>query len=80
VALELDGYVQEFKIVTRSSNTQLLLDNSMGEVPLVVGSGFVIRGKPKNEQFKLIGYSVHWQHLGKTQNAYQASSSGEVGA
>lgn len=79
VSFAQDGYVREYEILTRSSDTQLLLDQSKGPIPASVGTEWVIRGSPKNEFCYILGYSIHWQALGRTQDSFKASGTGEVG-
>lgn len=80
IYFEEDGYVQGYKIISRSSDTVMVVDDSGGNNP---GAGselkWLIRGYPKDERFELIGYNVVYRYLGMTQKDFAGASSEGVG-
>lgn len=78
ISFEMDSYIREFLILTRTSNTQLLLQDSTNILVGGVLKKFQIRGIPKNESFYLLEYAIDWQHQGRTQDMYTKSQTGDL--
>jgi hypothetical protein len=68
IAFANDGYVAEFTILTRSTNT---VTYTPGTGPVNGTYAWVIRGKPKGEKMSIVNLTLHYAPLGKTQDAYK---------
>lgn len=79
IAFEVDDYIREYLITARTADVLTYSDSSNFSQP-ATGSKWVIRGYPKNEILNLINYSIHYVILGKTQDVFNKSETGEVGA
>jgi hypothetical protein len=79
VAFERDGYVQEFAISAVNSDTLTYVDTHT-LTHSAAGQNWVIRGYPKGEILSLQSYTYHYSVFGKSQQAFNKSSTGEVGA
>ena len=78
IASELDGYVKEYLITSRISDSQIAINDPLNTLPN--GSKkWVIRGFKKDETLHLLGFNVHWTNVSATQQTYQsdAASTGE---
>lgn len=77
IAFETDGYVAEWIVASRDSNTQLTVLDPGGTLPTASNKKWVLRGYPKGETLYLLGYNLHYSLLsGKTQKDY-AGDAGE---
>lgn len=74
IYFDYDGYAQGYKIITRTADT-LTLDDPNNNLPSGIRE-WEIRGIPKDEHFKLIGYVIHSAPLSKSQHPFQASDTG----
>ena len=79
ISFEADGYVQEFTITARTDDV-ITFSDVQNKTITRTGQKFVIRGYPRNEVLFLIGFTIHYEMFGKTQNVYRGSDSGEVGS
>lgn len=79
ISFSTDNYVKEYTITARTSDTVTYSDSGNTSTTSS-GTGFVIRGYPRNEVLFLIGFTVHYEIFGKTQDVYKNTSSGEVGS
>lgn len=78
IASDLDGYVKEYLIAERVSDTVLLISDPLNTLP--TGSKkWVVRGYKKDEPLHLLGFNIHWTNVSATQATYQsdAASTGE---
>lgn len=78
IATEVDGYVKEYLITSRDSNTQITVNDPANTFP--TGSKkWVIRGYKKDEPLHLLGFNIHWTNVSQTQQTYHsgAASTGE---
>ena len=72
IASEDDGYAKDFLITRRNSDTQILINDPLDELP--TGSKkWVIRGYKKGEPLHLLGFNIHWTNVSQTQTTYDAS-------
>lgn len=70
-----DNYANEYKIISRSDDTLVVLDP---ENALVSGSRkWVIKGYPKDEMLYLMGYTLHYAMFGQTQQGFDKDSLGD---
>lgn len=73
ISSENDGYVKEFLIVNRVSDTQIAINDPLNELP--TGSlKWVIRGYKKGEPLHLLGFNVHWTNVSTSQGTYDSSA------
>lgn len=78
IATEADGYVKEYLITSRDSDTQITVNDPSNDFP--TGSKkWVIRGYKKDEPLHLLGFNIHWTNVSQTQQTYHsdAASTGE---
>ena len=71
---EADGYQRGFPVTTRTADTLTLLDptNLLPNTSLK----WELKGIPKSEVFNMLGFTVHWASLSKTQSTYEMGDSG----
>lgn len=70
-----DGYVREFEVSDRISDTVIEVIDPEGLLP--TGSlDWELWGFKKDEPLKLIGYNVHWNNVSQTQNTFESGQSG----
>ena len=71
---EADGYSRPFEVIARTPDTLTLLD------PLNVLPGgslkWELKGYPKSEVFNMLGLTLHWASLSKSQSTYESGDSG----
>jgi len=74
LSTEVDGYERKFPVTVRSPDTLTVLDpaNVLPEGSLK----WEMWGYPKNEVFNLLGLTLHWASLSKTQSTYETGDSG----
>jgi len=73
LATEVDGYVKEYLIDSRISDTQISIIDPLNDFPS--GSKkWVIRGKKKGEKLQLLGFNIHWANVSQTQETYDSSA------
>ncbi len=73
IALEDDGYVAEYLVTNRISDTQVAINDPLGTLP--TGSfKWVIRGYKKDEPLHLLGFNIHWTNVSQTQQTYHSSA------
>lgn len=78
IQFEHDGYVREYKILSRTPTT-ITYEDPDDSGPTSVGPWkWIIVGKPKGEVLLLNGYVVHWAYISKSQTPYSASSAGST--
>lgn len=78
ISSEVDNYATEYLILSRVSDTQLLVSDLPNTLP--TGSKkWVIRGYKKDEPLHLLGFNIHWTNVSATQQTYHAdaASTGE---
>lgn len=77
VSFEADGYVGEYLILTRNSDTVLTFSDPLGAVTLDDASTkWVVKGKRKGDRMILVSYTLWHGGLGLTQNPYKTSKTG----
>jgi hypothetical protein len=73
--IEDDNYETAFEVLERTSDTVLTVNNFDNK--LQSGSQkFILRGKIKNEALNLIGYTLHYAPIGRTQAPYEKADGG----
>lgn len=71
---EVDGYARPFPITVRTADTLTMLDPTN---TLPQGSAkWEIKGYPKGEVFNLLGLTLHWAPLSKSQSTFETGDSG----
>lgn len=79
IAFDQDNYTREYLITARSDDVLTYQDIS-NTTTSMAASEWVLRGYPKDEILNLINYSIHYDIIGRTQNVFKNSDSGEVGS
>ena len=79
MSFAIDGYVEEYLVLTRSDTT-LTLANTTGNLTSAIGTAWVMRGYPKNEILNMISYVIQYEIYGRSQDVFKSGDSGEVGA
>jgi hypothetical protein len=75
ISFENDGYVKNFPITIRNSDTVITVEDN--DLLLINGlQKWVIRGYAKNEVLNLLSYTLHYAVLGQTQAHFETSQSG----
>jgi hypothetical protein len=76
IASEVDGYVTEYTVTARNSDTSVTVADPNNTLP--IGSiKWVLRGFQKGETLNLLGYNIHWTNVSQTQQTFELGSSGE---
>lgn len=71
---EVDGYTRKFPITGRTADTLTMLDP---QNVLPGGSlKWEIMGYPKSEVFNMLGLTLHWASLSKSQSTFETGDSG----
>ena len=70
IAFETDGYVAEWTVLTRTSNTVLTVSDPGGTLATATGKKWVMRGYPRGEKMHLLSYNIHFSILGHSQKDY----------
>ncbi len=70
-----DGYTNEFEITRQSGDTLTMADPG-GDLTSASGIKWLIKGNPKDEQFKLSGYVVPYNYFGESHKAFSAGDEG----
>jgi hypothetical protein len=74
ISSEVDGYSRQFEILSRTADTVTVLDPGNN---LPSGSNkWLMKGYQKGEILNLLGYTVHWAPISKTQQTYEAGQDG----
>ena len=79
IAFSVDNYSNEYLITAVTSDVVTYSDTD-GRSQTLVGSEFVIRGKPKGEILSLLGLVINYTVFGQTQGTFTGQGTGEVGA
>jgi len=75
IATEIDGYVKEYQVDARTSNTVLSVIDSANDLP--TGSyKWVIKGYKREEVLNLVSYNIHWVDISQTQQTFEVGQSG----
>ena len=72
IATEIDGYVKEYKVVSRDSDVQLTVLDPLNDFP-ATPQKWLLRGFKKGERLNLIGFNIHWANVSSTQETYDSS-------
>ena len=73
IASDIDGYVKEYLISLRNSDTVITVLDPLNTFP--TGSKkWVVRGYKKDETLHLLGFNVHWTNVSQTQETYDSSA------
>jgi len=71
---EVDGYTRAFPVIARTPDTLSLLDP---QNVLPGGSlRWELKGYPKSEVFNMLGLTLHWASLSKSQSTFETGDSG----
>lgn len=71
---EVDGYVRQFQVTARTADTITVLDAGNN---LPSGSNkWLLKGYEKGEILNLLGYTVHWAPISKSQQTYESGQDG----
>jgi hypothetical protein len=74
ISTEVDGYVKQYEIITRTPDTLTVLDP---QNTLPFGSlKWLMKGTKKSEILNFISYNIHWANLSKTQSTFEAGQDG----
>jgi hypothetical protein len=74
ISTESDGYVAQYLIDRRTSDSVLTILDPSSTFPNTAGLKWVIRGYKKSEPLHLLGFNVHWNNVSQTQTAYDSSA------
>lgn len=74
LAIEEDGYVTEYLILTRDSDTEITVSAPTGTFAGGGEVNWVIRGYKKGEPLHLLSYNIHWTNVSKSQATYDSSA------
>jgi hypothetical protein len=74
ISFESDGYTKQFLITDRTDDT-LTVSDASNQMPTGTQQ-WVISGYPRGEVMHLLGYTLHYAPLGKTQEAFSSSKTG----
>lgn len=81
ISFQADGYVQQFPIAARLSDSQIQITDLMSQSPQsITGEKWQINGIPLNERFQLTSYNITYSILGDEQKPYQGATSTDGGA
>jgi hypothetical protein len=73
IATEVDGYIKEYVINERISDTEISVLDPLNDFP--AGSlKWELRGYKKGEQLLLLGFNIHWANVSATQEAFDSSA------
>lgn len=75
ITFEQDGYVENFPIIERVSNTEITILDGVETIPEGSGLNFRLQGFPYNQFFYLVEYGVFFETIGPSQEPYR----GDVG-
>lgn len=77
ITLVKGAYKETFTISQRTSNTQIEVLDPLTTFPATSsGYSFYIEGYPLDENFTLLGISLHWEPLGRTQDSFNKAETG----
>lgn len=79
ISFSTDSYVREYEIIYRT-NANVLQYYDTNNFSTSGTVDWVLRGYPKGEVLSIMGYTMHFAYLGKTQQPFRSDSTGEVGA
>jgi hypothetical protein len=74
IATETDGYVKEYLISERVSDTVITVLDPLNDFPNT-SLKWEVRGKKKGEQLLLLGFNIHWANVSASQDTYDNSPS-----
>jgi hypothetical protein len=75
ITFEVDGYVQLFPVMERTSDTALVILDGAGVIAAGSDLSFRLQGFPYNQFFYLVEYGVFFETIGPSQEPYR----GDVG-
>ena len=79
ISFAVDNYTIEY-LVTAISGSVLTYSDAGGLSGTATGSGWTLRGYPKDEVFNLQNYTIYYTAMGQSQDVFNNSDTGEVGS
>jgi hypothetical protein len=73
-----DGYVKNYKILSRNSASEVTILDPDGDVAAAVGVKWVVRAYPDNNFINLVEYSFLYEVLGSSQSQFISTSGNNV--
>jgi len=73
ISFSTDTFEREYRILARTSDTVLTVEDGINSLPTTSGVSYKIMGYRKNEALRLLSYSLIYSLIGATQTPYRAS-------
>ena len=79
ISFDDDNFTVEYLITgLNTANDTLTFIDSFNSSVNDTAADWVIRGKPKGQKFELISFTLRYAYVGRTQNVYRFSQTGEI--
>ena len=77
LSFEADNYVRQYLVTSTTVDTAIVNDPT-SDLPDGAGIKWLLKGKPKEERFDLLAYTLHFAALSSTQQPFQGQTGGNA--